>query len=198
MALYLPVRAVSRSQAVRIGKQTVKTGTTTYVDVSSQVETGGIKAGSTLPYSPFKELQNHLAIGAIIVVGPLTATNSDWVVDSGGIVTVEKSEAKKEPELAVSENQDRQRSTGKWVTSEKVEKLKLKVTGATKERIDLVYAIVEGGEAGKVKAVEGVAAAKEAAVAPATPAKSIPLATVKQYNEEEIKAANITDDRPRP
>lgn len=198
MPPFLPIRATSRSQRVRIGKQTVKTGTTTYVDLASQVETGGIKAGSSLPFSPFKELQNHLAIGAVFVVGPITNSESDWVVDSGGVVTVEKSEAKKEPELAVSENQDHQRSTGKWVTSEKVSKLTLKVTGATKERIDLVYAIVEGAEAGKVKAVEGVAAEKEKAVAPATPAKSIPLATVKQYNEEVITNSAITDVRPRP
>src|SRR5208282_3020072 len=97
MAPFLPIRAVSRSQTVRIGKTTVKTGTTTYVDVGSQTETGGIKAGSTLPYSPFKELQNHLAIGAVIVVGPLTFTASDWAVTRGVVTTATK---ETEPEVA--------------------------------------------------------------------------------------------------
>lgn len=185
MPPFLPIRAISRSQAVRVGGQTVKTESTTYVDLGA----------NTVPYTPRKELRSHLALGAVVVVGALTGTNSDWVVDSGGVVTAEKNEAKAEAELAVSENQDRQRSTGTWVTSEALTKLKVKNSVAGKERIDLIYAIVEGAEAGKVKLLEGVAAVTGKAVAKETPAKAIAVATVKRVAEEPVV---ITDVRPRP
>jgi len=59
MALYLPIRPISRSQNVRIGGEHIKdVNTTYYVDISD---------GKTR-----RELQHHQAIGAVIVVGPLT------------------------------------------------------------------------------------------------------------------------------
>jgi len=64
---YVGVRAISRSQNVRIAGQKVTENVTTYVDLNP--ETTG-----TYPraYPPVKELRSHLAIGAIIVVEPLT------------------------------------------------------------------------------------------------------------------------------
>lgn len=193
MAPFLPIRATSRSQAVRIGKQTVKTGTTTYVDVGSQTESGGIKAGSSLPYSPFKELQNHLAIGAIIVVGPLSSSTSDWVETTalGGKVTVEKEKEETETELAVAAGEIVQRSTSTKVATEGKTKVKLKEPTSKKERIDLV-AVSE--TTGAIKVTEGVAAAEKAAVAPALPAGEYLVATVTSIDQNK-KAVKVVDDR---
>ena len=62
MAPFLPIRAANRSQGIRIGKKHIKTDVTTYIDL-----------GDFASYPPvLKELQNHLSIGAVIVVGPLS------------------------------------------------------------------------------------------------------------------------------
>ena len=204
MAPFLPIRAVSRSQAVRIGKQTVKTGTTTYVDVGSQTETGGIKAGSTLPYSPFKELQNHLAIGAVIVVGELTFTASDWAVKNG-VVTTATPATGKEATIAVTVGVLRQRSTGAETLVETFSAAE-KSTIAGKERIDIITADESAEGAAKFK--EGVAAVTGKAVQPQTTeqAKLAEYATKlakaeitqKEYNEKvaalekELLVATVT------
>lgn len=72
MALYLPVRAASRSQKVRIGGQVLSATATSYVDISD------------IPTR--RALQNHQAIGAVIVVGPLSASN----VGGSPLVAVER------------------------------------------------------------------------------------------------------------
>ncbi len=188
MAPFLPVRAISRSQAVRIGKQTVKTGTTTYVDLASQVESGGVKAGSTLPYSPFKELQNHLAIGALIVVGALTATNTDYAYTSGGVVTASAAE---EFTLAVSAGTLQKRSAGEsTVATEAYSKAKQATIATTgKERIDVVSV---NPTTGVYTFTEGVAAVTGKAVAPATPAEGLAVATVTTANKETGKTKVAT------
>ncbi len=62
MPPFLPIRAANRSQGVRIGKKHITTDVTTYIDL-----------GNFSAYPPIlKELQNHLSIGAIIVVGALS------------------------------------------------------------------------------------------------------------------------------
>lgn len=204
MAPFIPVRAISRSQAVRIGKQTVKTGKTTYVDVGSQTETGGIKAGSKLPYSPFKELQNHLAIGAVIVVGPLTFTASDWAVQNG-VVTTATPATGKEATIAVTVGVLRQRSTGAETLVE-IFSAAEKSTIAGKERIDIITADESAEGAAKFK--EGVAAVTGKAVQPQTTeqAKLAEYATKlakaeitqKEYNEKvaalekELLVATVT------
>jgi hypothetical protein len=66
---YLPVRAFNRSQAVRIGKQTVRTNNNTYVDLNDPVSA--------------KELSYHSAIGAVYVTGAITSSNNDLQVNSG-------------------------------------------------------------------------------------------------------------------
>lgn len=191
MAPFLPVRATSRSQRVRIGKQTVKTGTTTYVDLASQVETNGIKAGSSLPFSPFKELQNHLAIGAVFVAGPITGSSEDWVIVSGGATTATEAE---ESTYAVTAGELLQRSTGTHVTFALFEKEKVKTAIAGKERIDLLT--IEDKAGATVTLTEGVAAAEGKAVQPATPAKSTVLAIVTTKNKNGKPV--VTDLRPRP
>lgn len=188
MAPFLPIRATSRSQAVRIGKQTVKTGTTTYVDVGSQTETGGIKAGSSLPFSPFKELQNHLAIGAVVVVGALTASNTDYAYTSGGVVTAS---AEAEYTLAVSAGTLQKRSAGEsTVATEAYSKAKQeKIAAAGKERIDLVSVNPTTGVYTETK---GTAALTGLAVAPATPAEGLAVATVTTANNETAKTKVTT------
>lgn len=180
MAPFLPIRAISRSQAVRIGKQTVKTGTTTYVDLASQVETGGIKAGSPLPFSPFKELQNHLAIGAIITVGGLTFTNSDWAVDRG-IVTVGAEETSGEFSVTTIAGAIRQRSTGKELEETELKATKKLSATAGNERIDIVTVSTNAGGAAKYTA--GTAAAAGKAVVPKTTAE---LETAKELLVAEV------------
>lgn len=197
MAPFIPIRAISRSQAVRIGKQTVKTGTTTYVDLASQVESGGIKAGSTLPYSPFKELQNHLAIGAIIVVGPITASNADWVVERGFVATNVTETSEKEFELSLSEGELRQRSTGVNVSHATQTLAKVKVAKTGKEKIDRVEV---KDSTGVLKYTTGAEALEGAAVEPAETTGYTTVATVTSKNEEAEKPLKtvIADTRPRP
>lgn len=77
MALYLPIQALNRSQAVRIGSGAtgvmVKSTGITYVDIS----VGGNK----------RDLAHHASIGAFIVVGALTVANVDPIVTNGGVVS---------------------------------------------------------------------------------------------------------------
>ncbi len=156
MAPFLPVRAISRSQDVRIGGQTVHTDTTTYVDLGA----------NTAPYTPRKELRSHQAIGAVIVVGPITATNTDFAFQHGGVVTA--SEAA-EYTLTVTAGELVQRSVGEaFLATEAYEKAKQgKVAAAGKERIDLVEVDLSDGT---IDFVEGEAAPIGKAVAP-TPTK---------------------------
>jgi hypothetical protein len=190
MAPFLPIRAISRSQSVRIGKQTVKTGTTTYVDLASQVESGGIKAGSTLPYSPFKELQNHLAIGAVIVVGPITGSNSDWVVKNGYTETKAKGGKEEETEVIVALGELIQRSTGKHIQSAATT-VTLKEPATTKERTDNV---VVSETTGVITAVEGVEAVVGKSVAPALAAGTYLLYQVTSKNKNTAPPV-IVDER---
>src|SRR4051812_47610894 len=74
MALYLPIRAVSRSQAVRIGGQKILATTTAYVDISD---------GPTR-----RELNHFQAIGSVIPVGQASAFNTPNRAWSGGVVSV--------------------------------------------------------------------------------------------------------------
>lgn len=178
MAPFLPVRAISRSQAVRVAKQTLKTGTTSYVDLGSQTETGGIKAGSKLPFSPFKELQNHLAQGAIIVVGALTWTNSDYAVKSGLLGAATK-EAK--PEVSVTAGEIVRRSTGVDIASAGFAAAKKEVAASGKERIDIVSV---SETTGVTTYTAGTAALVGAAVAPATPGGGL-LTTEFVFNSTE-------------
>jgi|ERR1700677_1670377 len=189
MPPYLPVRAISRSQRVRIAQQTLKTGTTSYVDLGSQTETNGIKAGSPLPFSPFKELQNHLAIGAVIVVGGLTGTNSNEVIESGVITTAGVET------VTVTSGILHNRNTGANVTVAGVTaEATAAAPGAGKYRIDLVEV---NEETGAVKQVEGAATTEEkTAKVPATTAKYLAVATL--LFKTTGKTPTVTEVAPRP
>jgi len=199
MAPFLPIRATSRSQAVRIGKQTVKQGTTTYVDLAASVESSGHLAGSSLPYSPYKELQNHLAIGAVIVVGDLTASNSEFVeigAATAGEVTV-LAENEKEFEIKVAAGEIKNRNTGVYQATEAKTNAKTKAAKKEKEKIDRVEVKTSTGA---VKFTLGTEAAEGKAVAPAETAGYITVALITSINEEAEKAPKlkVTDKRGRP
>jgi hypothetical protein len=72
MALYLPIRALNRSQNVRIGGQKITSTATAWVDLSDA--------------KTKKEFGHHSAIGAVYPVGPLSASN----VSASPIVTEER------------------------------------------------------------------------------------------------------------
>jgi hypothetical protein len=69
MALYLPIRAISRSQKIRVGRQTVTRDATVFADITD--------------INTRRDLERHQAIGALLTVGPLSTSNADVVVASG-------------------------------------------------------------------------------------------------------------------
>jgi hypothetical protein len=158
MAPFIGVRAISRSQNVRINGQKVTESVTTYVDLNPAT-------AGTFPraYPPVKELRSHLALGALIVVVPLTYTASDWAVKYGVQTTATKAT---EPEVAVTAGSVIQRSTGVETAVEALAAKKEKSTVASKERIDIITANESKVEKAAFK--EGVAAPTGAAVQPET------------------------------
>lgn len=179
MAVYLPVRAISRSQGIRVGGQTLSTTTTAYVDISD---------GKTR-----KELQNHQALGAVVVVGSLTASNSDGVVSTGAIV--DQGSSATDLILGVSAGEVRNRSTGVHAAvAATATAVTIAAADTTNPRWDLVVADTTSGVVSKV---DGVAAASPAL--PATPAGKVALAkVVVAANATGLANAVITDIRPRP
>lgn len=174
---YLPVRAISRSQKVRLGRASnsqVTVGTTFYADLSD---------GNVL-----RDLQHHQAIGALVIVGPLSNSAVDDVVVSGGIVTNGTNLA-----VNVSAGEIRKRSTGVFVTGAAATDFALTVAHGTLDRTDLIHWDSTSGAVGKT---DGATAAAGTSVAPATPAGKVPLFTV-------LVAATVTspgtktDVRPR-
>jgi hypothetical protein len=177
MAVYLPIRALNRSQGLRIGNQKITATATHYVDISN---------GNTR-----KDLTSHSAIGAYVVVGPLSATNSNSVVREGAVVT-----ANGTPDQAVdvSAGELLNRSTGVYVTVAAVADLAATAAHATLARIDIVQVHVTTGVA-SYKA--GTAAATPVAATP--DASNIVVATVaRAATDNTIATADITDVRPRP
>jgi hypothetical protein len=173
MAVYLPIRSVSRSQNVRIGQQKILPDTTYYVDISS---------GSTK-----RELNHYQAIGSVIAVGQLTATNSDAVVVTGGVVSAGTGLS-----VNVTAGELRTRSTGLYVNGASATNSAIGANASGNPRIDLV---VWDNTSGAVSVVAGTAAASP--VAPATPAGKTALATVAVANGASAPGT-ITDVRPRP
>ena len=176
MAVYLPIRALNRSQRVRIGNATVTPTTTTYVDISD----GNAR----------RELANHSSIGAVFAVGPLTATNSDAVVHSGTTVTANGS-----PDQAVdvAAGELRIRSTGTYVTVAAVADLAATAAHASLARIDIVQVHTGTGVA---TYKEGTASATPAA--PSPDASNIVIARIaRAANDNTIATADITNAQPR-
>lgn len=177
MALYLPIRAISRSQNVRVGGQKITVDSTAYVDISD---------GATR-----RELHHHQAIGAVIVVGGLSATNSDAVVREGVEVTPQGSP---DQTVDVAAGELIIRSTGGRVTVALVDNLAATAAHGSLARIDIVQVHTGTGVA-TYKA--GTAAATP--VAPSPDASNIAVARVaRAANDNTIAAGDITDVRPRP
>lgn len=179
MAPFLPVRATSRSQAVRIGGTKLSTTTTTYVDLNPEAHS------KPYAYSPLKELKSHLAIGAVITVGGITNSNSDWAVASG-LVTSATTAA--EPEVSTTAGEIRQRSTGKNVVSTGFTAAKKKVTAAGKERVDIISV---NQTTGATKYDAGTAALVGAAAPPATPAGTLLVAEIVFTEAEATTIRNV-------
>lgn len=178
MALYLPVRALNRSSKIRIDNQTVAPGTTTYVDISK---------GSVA-----KEVASHSAIGQLLVVGPVSASNTDIIVASGAVIDQGASAA--DLILGVSLGELRTRSTGVHVAiGATVTAVTITTADGTNPRIDVVVA---DNATGAITAVAGTAAAVP--VVPATPAGKTALARVAVAAAATgLANAVITDVRPR-
>lgn len=175
MAVYLPVRAISRSQGIRIGTQTVSPTATSYVDISD----GKVR----------RDLNHHQAIGSVIVVGSLTANNSDSVVVTGGAVTNGTGLT-----VNVSAGELRKRSDGTNVAGAAATNFALTAAHATLDRTDLIHWDDTSGAVGKT---DGATAAAGTSVAPATPAGKVPLATVLVAATVTVPGTK-TDVRPRP
>jgi len=186
MAPFIGVRAISRSQNVRINGQKVTESVTTYVDLNPETK-------GTFPtaYPPVKELRNHLAIGAIIVVEPLTFTASDWAVKYG-LVTTASTFASKKTKVVVTAGAVIQRSTGTEVPSTGKTSTEYLASVEGKERIDIITASETKEGASKYK--EGTAAASGKAVRPETTeeaklAEYAEKLAKKEYTQEEYEEA---------
>lgn len=174
MAPFLPIRALNRSQQVRIGGTKVKTDTTTYVDLGD---------GKSR-----RELGNHTALGAVIVVGTISNTNADVVVVFG--VNTDEGAANNDMVVRTYAGEIRNRATG-TVIAVVLSDTTLATAHATLDRIDLV---VVDSTSGAVTKVDGTAAASP--VAPATPAGKTAIASVSvPANDTAITTNQVTDLR---
>ncbi len=174
MAQYLPVRAFNRSQQVRIGKQRVTPTATTFVDISDALQR--------------KELAYHSAIGAVIPVGPLSASNADVVVNSGAYT--DEGAANNDLIVRTYAGTLRNRQTGATVSVTQTDTT-LSAADATNPRIDLIQV---DATTGAVTKKTGTAAASP--VAPTPDAGTIVVAQVSvPANDTAITTNQITDVR---
>lgn len=196
MSQYVPVLASNRSAQIRIDGQKVPSvaqflssisqyspnaqANPVYVNVGDQSDNGGLPA--------WKELASHIAVGQLIVVGPVTSSNQNVVVQSGGTVTAVASAL----EVNVAAGELKNRATGVYTPIIANATLAFGANTSGNTRIDLV---VVNDSTGVASIVAGTPAANP--VAPATPAGDTALATVQVVNNA-TQAGTITDVRPRP
>lgn len=145
-------------------------------------------------FSPTKELRNHLAIGAVIVTGGLTQSNSDWVVVNPETQFVLTFAEKK---LKLTKGELRQRSTGIIVAiaTEPSEILTV-LSAAGKEKKAIV---VYNSQSQKLEVVESEAVllATKATVPTPTAAQTV-LYTLQEGGAGEVKQYKLLEDlRPR-
>ena len=168
---YLPIRAFNRSQNVRIGNQKVLPTTTTYIDVNDPKQR--------------KEFSYHSAIGAVFVVGGLSASNSD-IVFSG----VEASGDGTDLKITTADGTLRNRQDGSVVAVQPATTT-LSAADGTNPRIDIIEVKTADGS---IKKVTGTAAVSP--VAPALDAGYIAVASVAvAANATSVSNTNITDLR---
>jgi len=174
MAEFLPVRALNRSQQVRINKQRVTTTKTTYVDLSNPTAK--------------REFQHHSAIGAIFPVGPITATSSEFVVVQGA--NTDQGESGTDMIVRTYAGVIKNRETGAVVNVAQADTT-LSTADATNPRNDL---IVVDETSGAVSKVTGTPAASPAV--PSAPEGKLAVAVVNvPANDTAITTNQISDLR---
>lgn len=121
-------------------------------------------------WSPFKELQNHTSQGAIIVVGGLTNSSSDWVISSGGTLSGIETKLK----ITLGEATWKQRSTGRVAVTKSTQ---LTVTAAASGKFAGIY-FVFNAASGTLEIVAGAEVAEaKLVVYPTLKATQIPFAS---------------------
>lgn len=173
MATWIKVRAISRSQQIRIGKTRVERGTTVAVDLED---------GKTR-----RDLERHQALGAVITVAGITATAGDAVV-SGAVVDEGTNAA--DMAIRVTAGVLRKQSDGSEVTIAAATP-SVTAADATNPRIDNVVTNLSG----TVSIVAGTPAATPAA--PAVAAGTVKIAEILvPANDTAITNSQITDWTP--
>lgn len=172
MTPYLPIRALNRSSAIRINKQRVLPGVTTYIDMGA----AGVP----------KELAYHSSIGQVFAVGALTQSNVDQVVATGATTSVSNLV------VTVAAGELKTRSTGVYVAVAGGTTT-LSAADGTQDRTDLVWVDSVTGAQGHTN---GTLAPAGTSVAPATPAGKVPVASYLVAATLTV-ATLVADLRPR-
>lgn len=176
MADFIGVRAISRSQNVRVNKKKVNRAATTFVDLDDPVAR--------------RDLERHLAIGAVIVVEGLRGSADAAVVWTGCEVNEGASAIDMIIRVLAGELQVLETQAYVAVAQQDLTHGAADVTNA---RIDLIS--VDYGT-GVAAITAGTPAATP--VAPAVPAGRVPLAQVNiPAGDTAITNNQITDKRPR-
>lgn len=176
MASFLPIRAISRSQQVRIGDQKITRDKTFYVDIDN----GQVR----------RDLERHAAFGAFIIVGPLTTSNADITVETG--VNTDEGAANNDLVVRTYAGELRNRATGAYVSVAQTDTT-MSAADATNPRIDIIQV---HNTTGVVTKKNGTAAASP--VAPSPDASNTVIARVTiPANDTAITTNQITDVRPR-
>lgn len=174
MPQYLPIRAFNRSQQVRIGKQKVLPNATTFVDIDDPVSR--------------KELGHHSTLGAVFVVGPLSASNADVVVQSGA--STDEGAANNDMVVRTYAGTIRNRQTGATVSVPQTDTT-IAAADGTNPRNDVIQV---NTTTGAVTKVTGTPAA--APTTPAVTAGNIGIAVVNvPANDTAITTSQVTDTR---
>lgn len=199
MSQFIPVLAANRSSNIRVDGQKVPSisqflssiteyplnvqNGPVYVNIGDQDDNGGLPA--------WKEIANHIAIGQLLVVGPMTGSNTTVVVVSGGNVSAVASAL--EVDVLAGELQNRVTGAYTPIVANATLATPAIPSVAGQSRIDLV---VVNDSTGVASIVEGTATSGTP-VAPATPAGDTPLATY-ELTHTSTQPTNVTDTRPRP
>lgn len=186
MAEYLPIRALTRSQAVRIWnpdgpKQalTISRTASTYVKISDP--------------KVRKDLSYHSAIGAIIVTGGVSGNNTGATVVSGGAVSEGGSAADRI--LDVSAGVVKKADGTRVTVAGGVGSVTLATAHATLGRNDLVVADATTGAVSGVSGATGTGAAAATAPVPDTPTGKVRLAVVaRAATDDAIANADINNN----
>ena len=151
---------------------------------------GGVEIPTTgITYLPLADAEDLVDSMHVLVVGGLTASNSDVNVSSGGVCTTHSAELK----IDSTAGELKQRSTGIYTPLAAGSAVALKAANATEDRTSLVVA---KDSTGVVFIVDGVLAAAGKSVAPACPEGYVPLAEVL-VKATATAPSTITDVRPR-